>query len=110
MQTEVLTEITQLGTAGLVAWMWLTERRAGAARERQLSEAHERLLEQRTQVDALMTLVADNTRAVTAVETGQRSLRELLAGLLRQPVGGRGQEAAAPADGLGVENAGTMRR
>lgn len=92
MQTEMLTEITQLGTAGLVAWMWLTERRAGAARERQLGEAHERLMEQRTHVDALMTLVADNTRAVTAVEASQRSLRELAVEWLR----GRGDHGGPP--------------
>ena len=83
MAAEALTEVAQFGIAGLEAWMWLTERRAGAARERQLTEAHERLMEQRGQTEALMTLVSDNTRAVSAVEAGQRSLRDLLADLLR---------------------------
>lgn len=91
-----LTEVAQFGMAGLVAWMWLSERRAGAVRERQLTEAHERLVEQRAQTEALMTLVRENTRAVSAVEAGQRSLRDLLTDLLRL-WGARGPAAGAGA-------------
>lgn len=102
MAAEALTEVAQFGMAGLVAWMWLSERRAGAARERQLTEAHERLMDQRGQTEALMTLVSDNTRAVSAVEAGQRSLRDLLADLLRLwgargPTSGGAGESREPA-------------
>ena len=78
MDPETLAQFTQFGLAGMIACMWLAERRAAAGRERQLAEAHERLLEQRTQLDALMTLVADNTRAVASLEAGQRALAALL--------------------------------
>ncbi len=78
MDPETLAQFTQFGLAGMIACMWLAERRAAAGRERQLAEAHERLLEQRTQLEALMTLVADNTRAVASLEAGQRALAALL--------------------------------
>lgn len=81
MEPELVAMVTQFGVAGLVAAMWLSERRAAANRERQLGEAHERLMEQRVQVDALMSLIGENTRAVTAVEAGQRSLSALVARL-----------------------------
>lgn len=70
--------MTQFGMSGLIAWMWLTERRAATSREKQLSEAHERLMDQRIQLDALLQVVADNARAVSAIEAGQRALAGLL--------------------------------
>ena len=69
--------VTQFGMSGLIAWMWLTERRAATSRERQLTEAHERLMDQRVQLDALLQVVADNARAVSAIEAGQRALAGL---------------------------------
>ncbi len=77
-EVEVVTTLTQFGMAGLVAWMWLTERRGSATREGQLNEAHERLLDQRVQIDALLNVVSENTRAVSALEAGQRSLSRLV--------------------------------
>lgn len=84
MDPETLAQFTQFGLAGMIACMWLAERRAASGRERQLAEAHERLLEQRTQLNALMTLVADNTRAVASLEAGQRALAALLERLANQ--------------------------
>lgn len=84
MDPETLAQFTQFGLAGMIACMWLAERRAASGRERQLAEAHERLLEQRTQLSALMTLVADNTRAVASLESGQRALAALLERLVNQ--------------------------
>lgn len=75
---ELAATLTQFGMAGLIAWMWLTERREAAGRERQLTEAHERILDQRVQLDALLGVVSDNTRAVAALEAGQRSLARLV--------------------------------
>ncbi|MBN8646286.1 MAG: hypothetical protein J0L61_13720 [Planctomycetes bacterium] len=69
-----LAPLVQFGVAGLMAWMWTTERRSAAERERQLNESHDRLREQRVQLDALMKLIADNTRAVAALEASQRAL------------------------------------
>lgn len=84
MDPETLAQFTQFGLAGMIACLWLAERRAASGRERQLAEAHERLLEQRTQLNALMTLVADNTRAVASLEAGQRGLAALLERLANQ--------------------------
>ncbi|MFI4883247.1 MAG: hypothetical protein ACIAQU_11760 [Phycisphaerales bacterium JB064] len=66
--------------AGLIAWMWLTERRAGLARERQLDEAHRRLSEQRESMGVLISVVEANTRAMVGLELAQREL----AGYLRE--------------------------
>jgi hypothetical protein len=74
MDAELLASLTPFGTAGLVAAMWIIERRAAAERERQLTSAHERLMEQRTQLDALLSVVSDNTRAVAAIEAAVRSI------------------------------------
>ncbi|MGP1345250.1 MAG: hypothetical protein ACTS3F_01100 [Phycisphaerales bacterium] len=86
MEQEVLTMATQFGVAGLIAWMWLSERRAAGGRERELSQAHERVMAQRIELDALVELVRDNARAVSALEGSQR---ELIA-LLRSAGGGVG--------------------
>ncbi len=69
-----LAPLVQFGVAGLMAWMWTTERRASQERERQLTQSHERLMEQRVQLDALLKAVTDGTRAVTAMESSLRSL------------------------------------
>jgi hypothetical protein len=72
--TEVLPALAQFGVAGLIGWMWLTERRAASARERQLAEAHDRLMAERERHEALVRLVADSTRAITALEASHREL------------------------------------
>lgn len=74
METEVIASATQFGTAGLIAYMWLNERKSAASREREIREALDRLAEQRMHIDALVKLVADNTRALSAIESGQRAL------------------------------------
>jgi hypothetical protein len=91
MAPDVMMELMQFGVAGVIAWMWMMERRASQGRERELSEAHERLMEQRVQIDALMALVRENTRAIAALEGAQRGLSTLVEALAdRLPVvGGR---------------------
>lgn len=74
MDTEIMTALTQFGVAGLICWMWLVERRASADRERQLTETHNALVHQRQQGEGLTEVVRDNTRAMTALEVGQREL------------------------------------
>ena len=70
--------LAQLGAAGLIGWMWLAERRAAAAREKQLTELHERLMQERAQLGTLLSVVSDNTRALTALEAGQRTIAAAL--------------------------------
>jgi len=95
MEAELAAAFAQFGVAGLIGWMWLSERRAAAARERQLAEAHERIMAERDRNEALVRLVADSTRAVTALESSQRELSRvverfggLLAGVCRGVSGG----------------------
>jgi hypothetical protein len=78
LETEITTSLAQLGAAGLIGWMWLTERRAAAARETQLRELHDRLLQERPQITTLLAVVQDNTRALTALEAGQRAMAGVL--------------------------------
>lgn len=73
MDPTLLTSLTPFGAAGLIAWLWLTERKSAADRERQLSEAHERLVRHRSEIALLVNVVRDNTRALTALEAVIRS-------------------------------------
>jgi len=77
-ETEMLGALAQFGAAGLIGWMWLSERRSASVRERQLAEAHERIMQERAQFAALIDVVNANTRALTAMESGQRALGELI--------------------------------
>ncbi|MBI1190678.1 MAG: hypothetical protein GC200_08385 [Tepidisphaera sp.] len=92
---DVATSLAQLGVAGLVGWMWLTERRASAARERQLDEAHEKLMQERQVVDALLAALRENTRVLGSIEAGQRTLLTLLEGWKPRQAGEGGQKRPA---------------
>jgi hypothetical protein len=61
----MLEQLPGLGVAGLMGAMWLWERRTSAAREKQLDDAHERIVQDRVQLDALVDLVRQNTQAMT---------------------------------------------
>lgn len=76
---ETMGILAQFGAAGLMAWMWLTERRTAVERERQLTGAHERILAQRSELDVLVRALEANTRAITALEVGQRHVLDLIA-------------------------------
>ncbi|MDX2118739.1 MAG: hypothetical protein SFY96_11200 [Planctomycetota bacterium] len=79
MEQEVIAAVAQFGAAGLIGWMWLSERRAAAERERQLSELHARVMDDRTSLSVLVGALSDNTRALAALEAGQRELVRVLA-------------------------------
>jgi len=91
MENELMSLVAQFGSAGLIAMIWMVERRQAAVRDRQLTEAHERVLQQRMELGQLLSVVSENTRAVTGLEHSQRGI----AGLLERVLGGRsdGQEA-----------------
>lgn len=78
MQGDVAGMLAQFGMAGLIAWMWLSERRAGLARERQIEEAHRRLTQEQESLGAVIRVVEANTRAMASLEMGQRGLAELI--------------------------------
>lgn len=89
MQGEVVGVLAQFGMAGLIAWMWLTERRAGLARERQIEEAHRRLTQEQEAMGVVLRVVEANTRAMASLEIGQRELAALIRELSpgREPAG-----------------------
>ncbi|NUQ69176.1 MAG: hypothetical protein HUU18_12995, partial [Phycisphaerales bacterium] len=74
MPTDLLAALTQFGTAGLIGWMWLSERRAGTQRERQLDEAHERLMSERKMFEQVIGAAAENARVLAQLEASVRSL------------------------------------
>lgn len=87
IEPQLAAAFAQFGVAGLIGWMWLTERRAATARDRQLAELHERLLQERPQIHTLVRIIADNTRALTALEVGQRHLSTVLERLVSSSMG-----------------------
>jgi hypothetical protein len=78
MPTELLPALAQLGAAGLIGWMWLTERRAAAERDEQVREAHAAILDERPRLEVLLRALDANTRAITALEIGQRQLARII--------------------------------
>ncbi len=74
MGAEVLGALAQFGAAGLIAWMWLSERRAGEVRQRQLDEAHEIIRTERQALHTLVRVVEDNARAMAGLDARQGEL------------------------------------
>jgi hypothetical protein len=77
----VVAELAQFGAAGLIAMMWLSERRSASERERRLEEAHRRLMEQGERLSAVLEVVSENSRAMASVEASQRLLASMVRGL-----------------------------
>lgn len=92
MDAEIAAAIAQFGAAGLIGWMWLSERRASGERDRQLSEAHERVVRDREDRAALIGAVRDATSAMVSIEHGQRALASIVERALGrgEPAGGGG--------------------
>lgn len=74
MEAQMMGALTQFGVAGLVCWMWLTERRSSAERERQITEAHTKLIQQDEAQRVLLDVIRENTKAVASLDAGQRGL------------------------------------
>lgn len=83
---DTLTPIlSQFGLAGFVAWMWLSERRAAATREKQIAETHDRLMQERRTLDAVLGALDRSTAAMTAVQEAQRTLASAIDRLAATP-------------------------
>ncbi len=78
LEAEMASSLAHLGAAGLMGYMWLSERRDAAQRERKLGESHARLMQEREKLDVLVAALNDNTRALTAVESGQSRMASLI--------------------------------
>ncbi|MEM1098447.1 MAG: hypothetical protein AAGH92_06610 [Planctomycetota bacterium] len=76
-------DLLNLGAAGLMGVLWTWERMMSRQRERQLTEAHERLISHRSEIAALTDLAERNTRAITHFDETQASLRQWLEVILQ---------------------------
>ncbi len=101
IEAEMLAVVTQLGAAGLMGVMWLTERRGAVQREQQLTGAHERIMLQQKHLDVLVRALEDNTRALISLESNQRELAGVLARMERE------REHEKDAEGVSRAGAGT---
>lgn len=76
--TTALPDLAGLGSAGLMGAMWLWERKTSRLREQQLDEAHARIQSDRVQLDQVITLVQQNTAALTRLCDAQDRLLSTL--------------------------------
>lgn len=97
MTEDLIPVLTQFGAAGLIGVLWIIERRHAMARDRQLDEAHNAITTMRSDSESLMTVVKENTRAITALEASQRELVRWLERLSPQS----GGVATGPGDAGG---------
>lgn len=74
MGENMIEALTQFGAAGLIGMMWLLERRHNAKRDRQLDEAHTRLIAHGQEIELWAQVVRENTKALLALEQAQREL------------------------------------
>lgn len=78
---QFIEPLTQFGVAGLMGLLWVWERRFSRLRERQLTQTHERLMTQRSELDVLVRLVRSNTQAFARFDY---TLNQVLALLEKQ--------------------------
>ena len=69
-----LDTIPSLGAAGLIGVMWLWERRQSTQREKQLDDAHTRIMADKVQMDALIELVQQSTETLSKLALQQDAL------------------------------------
>lgn len=79
-----VTDLANFGAAGLMGAMWLWERKLSRTRERQLSDAHQRILRDEQRLQCLAQVVDHNTAAVTRFAETQRQMIETLRDLIRE--------------------------
>lgn len=75
---QVIDGLTQFGVAGLMGLLWVLERSHSRMRERQLSDAHYKLMNQHRELIVLTRLVRRNTQAMERFEQTNRHLISLL--------------------------------
>ncbi|MAE62306.1 MAG: hypothetical protein CMJ49_13235 [Planctomycetaceae bacterium] len=74
----MLDAMVQFGVAGLMGVLWVWERAHSRQRERQLTEAHHRIVNQNEALTTLIKLARQNTRAVVGFERTQRRVCDIL--------------------------------
>lgn len=92
LEAAIAGVLAQMGAAGLIGLMWLSERRAAHEREGQMAQLHERIRGDRVALGALLAALEASTRAMVSLEAGQRRLTEALE---RTGSLGRGEQSPA---------------
>ncbi len=90
MPEIMATGMAQFGAAGLIGLLWILERRHAAKRDRQLDDAHRAILTRDHELRILLSVIKENTRAISRLEQSQRRL----IGLLERMRGGSSPAAA----------------
>jgi hypothetical protein len=85
-------DLASFGVAGLMGALWIWERKLSRARESELSEAHEALVQERGLLGIVNELVRHNTAALSSLQETQRQLVAILSKWT-------GPEGAAPGSG-----------
>ncbi len=86
IEAEIATVLAQMGAAGLIGLMWLSERRAAAERDRQMTQLHDRIMGDTRELGVLLSALESNTRAMVSLESGQRRLTDAIE---KREVGGK---------------------
>ena len=73
-----LTALTQFGAAGLIGVLWILERRHAAGRDRQLDDAHRKIVTAERDLEALLNVVKENTKSINTLQQSQIHLISLL--------------------------------
>ncbi|GDX98045.1 hypothetical protein LBMAG48_04490 [Phycisphaerae bacterium] len=91
LDVDTAGSLVQFGTAGLIGWMWLTERREAATGVKHLREAHERIVHEKTSLEAVLGAVRENTRVLEQIAEAQRGLRDTMVAMGVERVRVRGE-------------------
>lgn len=80
----VMTDVASFGAAGIMGAMWLWERRASGQREKELTEAHGRIMRDEQRLDKLTEVVTQNTAAISRFHETQREACDALKTFLEE--------------------------
>ncbi|MEQ9460917.1 MAG: hypothetical protein RIG82_08205 [Phycisphaeraceae bacterium] len=69
-----ITPLTQLGAAGIMGGLWVWERGLSSRRERELNEAHSKLMAQREALAEFMDIARQNARIIERFDQTQERL------------------------------------
>jgi hypothetical protein len=72
--TPDVTNVAQLGVAGLMGALWYWERRYSRQREEELTEAHKEILGQREHLQALLDALEGNTKVISQFTAVQEEI------------------------------------
>jgi len=89
MQPDLVPIVAQYGVAGLMGLLWLFERRHSSLREREITESHNRLMQENMELSVLMGVIKENSVAMTSLEKSQARLSQVCEEIAAQLRNGR---------------------